>query len=193
MVFFFPTCALAVGAFLAEGFGDINSRWAHLVPSDHDNGVMIHSYSFGKSCAQHWSQRCAIHQEKQSRSMWSLRCVPGVLEVGKSICLWAWYLWDITLFMPTLVFNSRRGWRSSYPRQELLQEQCHMEYPELGELKSSFWPRTRQPQEFPQCACRTGKALDFILGLSWALNTSPEHFIAKKVGINQLTPMCCLS
>lgn len=35
---------------------DINSRWAHILPSDHDNGEIICIYSFEKRHAQHWSQ-----------------------------------------------------------------------------------------------------------------------------------------
>lgn len=47
-------------AFLVWRYGDINSRRAHLLLSDHDNREMIHIYSFGKRRAQHWSHSIPV-------------------------------------------------------------------------------------------------------------------------------------
>lgn len=41
-------------SFLVQRSGDINSKRAQLLPSDHDNREIIHIYSFGKRHAQRW-------------------------------------------------------------------------------------------------------------------------------------------
>lgn len=74
--FFSPACALAVRAFLAQGSGDVNSRWAHLIPSEHESRGRIpppaQRMCHSPGCRRGRADPCGA---------------PRMLGVGKNICL----------------------------------------------------------------------------------------------------------